>query len=191
MQQTMLTGYIDGNQNPGSLANLSEPERQALADEAFQKIGEIGAAFYEQGNYRKAREIFEELVGVAPNSSAAQAALGAVLTKINEDEKAFRHLNEAISLNPGEISAWVNRAELRLRQNQYEPALEDLKQAMLLNPTADDPAAARARDIFQALMTRLEQNEAGQAGKSAPPQNTGEKTGKTGGLRNLMSIFQK
>ena len=134
-----------------------------MSSEEFLAIGEIGAMFYEQGNLDKAQTIFEGLVEIDPASDAAHSALGALLTKRRDDEKALIHLNLAIELNDKQIAPFVNRAEVYLRQQRFETAVADLKRAIELDPQEKDAGANRARamvlGIYQAIETQKAQQQ--------------------------------
>lgn len=123
----------------------SLPEDAALSAKEFQTMGELGAMYYERGQLEKARMIFTALVELNPESGAAHAALGGLLTRTEEFEAALVHLNRAVELDPHEIAPYVNRAEIYIRQQQPEQAVANLKQAVALDPEEKSPAANRAR----------------------------------------------
>lgn len=118
-------------------------------------MGETGAAYYEQGNLEKAGMIFAEMINLDPSSAAAHAALGAVLTRIQENDQALELLNRALELNPHELAALVNRGEVWLRRGEHDLALRDLEHAMELDPEKTDPGANRARAMRYGLLRRL------------------------------------
>lgn len=120
-------------------ANLGVPAKE------FQAMGELGAMYYQRGQLEKARTIFTALVELDPESGAAHAALGGLLTRTEEFEAALSHLNRAVDLDPREIAPYVNRAEIYIRQQQVEQAVANLKQAVALDPEEKSPAANRAR----------------------------------------------
>jgi len=130
-------------------------EQLGISDREFLEMGRIGAMYYEQGNLDKARTIFEGLIELDPESSAAHAAFGALLTRTERFTDALKHLTRAIELNPQQIAPYVNRAEIYLRQHRAEEAVANLKEAIALDPHEVDPAANRARamalGIYQAL----------------------------------------
>ncbi|MBA3713947.1 MAG: tetratricopeptide repeat protein [Pyrinomonadaceae bacterium] len=140
------------------------PRQQiGISDEEFMQMGQIGAMFYQQGKLEDAQTVFEGLVEIDPESGDAHAALGGLLTHLQNDEQALVHLNRAIELTPEQIAPWVNRAEVRIRQQQVEAALADLRQAIALDPEEADAGANRARamvfGIHEALTARIEQEE--------------------------------
>jgi tetratricopeptide (TPR) repeat protein len=138
-------------------ANYISPRvRLGVTPQEFREMGRIGAMYYNRGDLAKARTVFEGLVAMDPASSDAHAALGALLTRIIENDLALEHLNRAIELNDKEIAAYVNRAEIKLRQQQGEAAVVDLKRAIELDPRQKNPAANRARAMVMGIYDALE-----------------------------------
>jgi tetratricopeptide (TPR) repeat protein len=130
-------------------------EKLGISAREFQELGEMGAMYYRQGNLEKARTIFEGLIDLDPDSAAAHAALGALLTRTEQFAEALEHLNRAVELDPDEIAPYVNRAEILIRQGRAEEAVENLKRAIALDPQEKDPAANRARAMALGLAEAL------------------------------------
>lgn len=132
-------------------------ERLRISPEEFMEMGRIGAMYYQQGSFEKARTIFEGLVELDPQSADAHSALGALLTLQQEDETAIRHLKKAVELNPSQIAPYVNLGEIFIRQEKIEDAVENLKTAINLDPDEKDAGANRARamvlGIYQVIQS--------------------------------------
>jgi tetratricopeptide (TPR) repeat protein len=120
-------------------------EKLNISPQEFIEMGRIGAMYYQQGNFEKARSIFEGLVELDPQSANAHSALGGLLTLQQEDETAIKHLNRAIELNPSQIAPYVNLGEIYIRQQKIEEAVANLKKAIELDPDERDAGANRAR----------------------------------------------
>lgn len=120
-------------------------EQLDISPEEFMEMGRVGAMYYQQGNFEKARTIFEGLVELDPQSAEAHSALGALLTLQQEDELAVEHLQKAVGLNPQQIAPYVNLGEIYIRQQKIEAAVENLKKAIGLDPNEEDAGANRAR----------------------------------------------
>lgn len=135
---------------------LKAPAGIEVSDEDFQSIGEIGAMYYEQGNLDKAETIFEGLVELKPDNSAAHSALGGLLTYKREDEKALIYLTKAIGLDDKQIAPFVNRGEVYLRQSKLDLAVADLKRAIELDPQEKDAGANRARAMILGIYQAIE-----------------------------------
>jgi tetratricopeptide (TPR) repeat protein len=141
----------------------SKSNKLGMSPEEFQRIGEIGAMFYEQGNLDKAQIIFEGLVEADEESGAAHSALGALFTRIGDEESALKHLNKAIILDDRQIAPFVNRAEVFLRLQDLESAVADLKRAIELDPNEKDPGANRARAMVLGIYQEIEAQRARKA----------------------------
>jgi tetratricopeptide (TPR) repeat protein len=120
-------------------------EKLDISPQEFLEMGRVGAMYYQQGNFDKARTIFEGLVELDPESANAHSALGGLLTLQQEDEDAIRHLSRAIELNPSQIAPYVNLGEIYIRQQKIEDAVANLKKAIELDPDETDSGANRAR----------------------------------------------
>ena len=130
-------------------------EELGITQQEFEAMGQIGAMYYEQGSLEKARTIFEGLVELDPQSSAAHAALGALLTRTEQFSEALVHLNRAVELDPQEIAPYVNRAEIYIRQQKAEESVADLRKAISLDPNESSPAANRARAMALGIAEAL------------------------------------
>lgn len=123
-------------------------------------MGRIGAMYYQQGNFEKARTIFEGLVELDPESANAHSALGGLLTLQQEDEPAIKHLKRAIEINPSQIAPYVNLGEIYIRREKIEDAVANLKKAIELDPDERDAGANRARamvlGIYQVIKSETE-----------------------------------
>jgi len=136
-------------------ATATPRQQLGITDREFQEMGRLGAMFYEAGDLERAQIVFEGLVEVDPKSSAAHAALGALLTRTRQDDRALDHLRRAIDLDPRQVDAYVNRGEIFLRKQEVKSAVADLKRAIELDPAEQDPAANRARVIMNTLYQSL------------------------------------
>jgi tetratricopeptide (TPR) repeat protein len=120
-------------------------EKLNISQKEFMEMGRIGAMYYQQGNFEKARTVFEGLVELDPESSNAHSALGGLLTLQQEDDTAIEHLKKAVELDPSQIAPYVNLGEIFIRQEKIEDAVANLKKAIELDPNEKDAGANRAR----------------------------------------------
>ncbi len=120
-------------------------EKLKISPEEFMEMGRVGAMYYQQGSFDKARKIFEGLVELDPESADAHSALGALLTFQQQDEQALLHLRKSVEINPSQIAPYVNLGEVLIRQQMIEEAVKNLKAAIELDPDEKDAGANRAR----------------------------------------------
>jgi Flp pilus assembly protein TadD len=97
---------IETNDNAGKIAAIlakfgARTPREALgiSEQDFVRMGQLGAMYYNQGDLGRAAIVFQGLVEVDPQSSAAHAALGALYTRTGQDEQALSHLSSASELD--------------------------------------------------------------------------------------------
>ena len=136
-------------------------EKLDISSQEFMEMGRVGVMFYQQGNYEKARAIFEGLVELDPASAEAQSALGGLLTLQQEDEKALEHLHKAVEINPDQIAPFVNLGEIYIRQQKIEEAVANLKKAIDLDPNEKDPGANRARAMILGIYQIIQMDKEG------------------------------
>lgn len=136
-------------------------EKLDISSQEFMEMGRVGVMFYQQGNYEKARAIFEGLVELDPASAEAQSALGGLLTLQQEDEKALEHLHKAVEINPNQIAPFVNLGEIYIRQQKIEEAVANLKKAIDLDPNEKDPGANRARAMILGIYQIIQMDKGG------------------------------
>ncbi len=128
--------------------NQTLSNKLEITAEEFFELGKIGGIYYKQGNLQKAKTIFEGLIELNPNSAESHAALGALYTQVESDDKAIFYLDKAIELDSSKVAPFVNRAEVRVRQLKLAEAIADLKTAIELDPLKKDVDAHRARTII-------------------------------------------
>jgi tetratricopeptide (TPR) repeat protein len=126
-------------------------ERLNISPQEYGEMERVGAMYYQQGNFEKARTIFEGLVELDPECATAHSALGGLLTLHQDDEAAIEHLNEAIRLNPSQIAPYVNLGEIYIRRQQIGDAAANLKKAIGLDPDEKDACANRARAMVSGI----------------------------------------
>ncbi|HEY0460714.1 MAG TPA: tetratricopeptide repeat protein [Pyrinomonadaceae bacterium] len=134
-------------------------EKLSISPQEFAEMGRVGAMYYQQGNFEKARTIFEGLVELDPENANAHSALGGLLTLQQDDSRAVEHLLRAIELNPSQIAPYVNLGEIYIRRQRIEDAVANLKQAIELDPDERDAGANRARAMVLGIYQVIKAEE--------------------------------
>ena len=134
-------------------------EKLNITPQEYAEMGRVGAMYYQQGNFEKARTIFEGLVELDPESANAHSALGGLLTLQQDDENAVEHLKKAIQLNPSQIAPYVNLGEIYIRRQNIEAAVANLKKAIELDPQDQDAGANRARAMVLGIYQVMKSDE--------------------------------
>ena len=101
-------------------------------EEAFRK----GQGSYQQGDYTKAIEYYEQAINFDPNSAAVYNALGLTYQAINASVKDTVWLYEvATDINPGYTEAYHNMCRVFYQAGEYESAEKACLQALEINPS--------------------------------------------------------
>jgi Tfp pilus assembly protein PilF len=95
--QTALSALRQG-QAAKAIAILAG-HRDDLADSA-PWFRTLGAAYYQEGDYRSAHSALERALSLDDTSAAAHFLLGCTLSKLGQPEPAERHYEQARTLDP-------------------------------------------------------------------------------------------
>ena len=114
-------------------------------------LAALGFRFYEQGNLRDARTLFEWLAVLDPNLYFGHAGLGAMALRNEELDDAVRHLQRAAELKTQDPAVYANLGEALLRQANFQEAATAFEQALKLDASERNPSANRARAILRGM----------------------------------------
>jgi Flp pilus assembly protein TadD len=139
--------WVKGRASLGAAAAWTAEEIRLIAD--------LGYALAEYGRDEEALTIFEGLAALAPATAYFQSALGALLLRIGDLERAELHLNSALAADPQDVAALVNRGELYMRCEQRDAAIRDfltlLELPAIRTNLDSSPYAVRARALLTIL----------------------------------------
>jgi len=139
--------WVNGRGSLGAAAAWTSEEIRLIAD--------LGFALAEYGRNEEALIIFEGLAAVAPASAYFQSALGSLLLRLGELERAETHLTAALAADPQDLAALVNRGELYMRQEQRDLAIRDfltlLELPQIRSGGDSSQYAARTRALLSSL----------------------------------------
>jgi tetratricopeptide (TPR) repeat protein len=157
-------------------------EFYGLSDEELGEMARIGFTMYEQGQYNKARAIFEGLRELDRTESYYSTALGALHLAEGALDEAVKETSHAIQINPKDLAAYVNRGEAYLRKAQPVEAAKDFAKALSLDPQGQDPLTRRARALAAATLRSVgvTEDELGVSGPVAKPTTPKPVPGKPG-----------
>jgi len=96
----------------------------------------LGAAYMDAGNYRKAIENYEKALEMDPGSGAAHFNLGNAYLKLGGYEKALSELKRAIAIDPKLAGAYLNAGVALLNKKEPDEALVYFKKALELGGDA-------------------------------------------------------
>ncbi len=115
--------------------NIVAGAKSISRDLAVQALSLRGSIFAETGNYRKARDDYNEALTRDPGASQVHIALASLYERLNDLPKATYHYNRAIELEPKNSQAYLNRGTLFAESGNYQKALENYSMAVQLNPS--------------------------------------------------------
>jgi Flp pilus assembly protein TadD len=132
----------------------------AWTSEEIRLIADLGFALAEYGRDEEALVIFEGLAAVAPATVYFQSALGALLLRAGELDRAVVHLNAALAADPQDMAALVNRGETFMRLEYRDLALRDFLTLLGLPEVASDTDSSQYTIRTRALLSILTQDAA-------------------------------
>jgi type IV pilus assembly protein PilF len=121
---------------PGTSAN-QQPQRQDALRRA-QIHTELGAAYYEAGQYAVAIEELEEALAADPNYVPAMNQLGLVHLTLGQDSKAQQRFERALRLSPDDPSVNNNYGMFLCQRGRERDAMRHFAKA-LENPLYQTP----------------------------------------------------
>ena len=152
MPSNLDEDWAEGNASLGAAAGWTAEEIRLVAD--------LGYALAEYGRDEEALTIFEGLAALAPATAYFQSALGALLFRLGDLERAESHLNSALLADPQDVSALLNRGELHMQLDRRDLAIRDLASLLELPQVPNDPEVSQYAVRARALLTILTQDAA-------------------------------
>ncbi len=101
--------------------------------EELQTLMEAGFILRDAKRFGDARVVFQGVKALAPASTEAEVALGAVAFHEGDFETAKKHYRRAIAANPRDAWAYAHLGEAELFSKQKEDAVRSLKKAVELD----------------------------------------------------------
>ena len=144
--------WVKGRTSLGAAAAWTAEEIRLIAD--------LGFALAEYGRDEEALTIFEGLAAVAPATGYFQSALGALLLRLGELDRAETHLNAALASDPQDMAALVNRGELYMRLERRDLAIRDFLTLLDLPQVHTSEDSSQYATRTRALLSILTQDAA-------------------------------
>jgi len=104
---------------------------------ATQTRYNLGLAFLEDHQAKRAAEELRIVIHQDPNSFAAYNALGLALQDLGDSEEATKLFETALKVNPHYALAFFDLAQLRSAQKKYRAAVYYLEQGLANSPSSD------------------------------------------------------
>ncbi len=130
---------------------MSEIDKDALY---IQKFNE-GVDFWNNKNFSKALELFNEAVSLKPHDYRGYYGRGNAYADLQQYEAAISDFTRAVELNPNFANAYNNRGVAYRHLKQYEQAISDYNRAIEINP--NDAYAYNNRGVAYNYLKQYEQ----------------------------------
>lgn len=92
-----------------------------------------GEIFFEDGEYQRALQKYEEALQAKPDAPHYVRAKARALMQLERYEESLRWFDQAVELQPFFGGTYANRGILRDRMGEYERAVEDYEKAIELS----------------------------------------------------------
>jgi tetratricopeptide (TPR) repeat protein len=117
---------------------LAEEEKKHKLSEA-KRINNTGVMAYHNGQYEKAKELFNKAIKLDSTFTEAYNNLGLTYTETDEETKATEAFKKAIELNPDLSTTYNNLGYAFYRLESYSEAIEMYNEA--INKSKDNSSA--------------------------------------------------
>jgi tetratricopeptide (TPR) repeat protein len=134
------------------MTNAPEPIVDVSTDDVIFLM-EAGYIYLNMGRFTEAKEIFEGVVEVRPDSDVPRVALGNVFHAQGKFLDAAKVHRETLKDIPSSARAHAGLAECLIFQKKTDQALDELKKAVELEPGSD--VANYARTLMDAIDTKV------------------------------------
>ncbi len=94
-----------------------------------------GIALYQSGNYVEAREAFDTVVRLRPDSAAAYVDRGAARVRTGDVSGGLADYTRALELDPADADIYYNRGNAFMLMGKPAEAIADYTRALELRPT--------------------------------------------------------
>jgi tetratricopeptide (TPR) repeat protein len=111
--------------HPPKISNTKEPTQTQVAT-----LTQKGIALHQQGNFAKAKVIYDQILVLQPNHFDALQLLGVLFGQVNKYSQALEFLSKALEINPNHAGANNNKGNVLKDLKRFEEALASYNQAI-------------------------------------------------------------
>jgi tetratricopeptide (TPR) repeat protein len=109
----------------------------------------LGWAYWQTGRPDKSKELWEQLVAIAPNEPMGYNLLGQVATRNGDDAKAAELYKQSLALNPAQFEIRLSYARATLRSGNRAEAIAGFKRLYEEEPQRTDVQIDLAWALFE------------------------------------------
>ncbi len=111
-------------------------------------------AFFDDGDYEKAQEIYRKLTEMDPNNAMYHISLGLILREMKRYEEALAEIQKAVNLEPDNALYHDSLGTTLHAMKRYEEALAEMQKAVDL-----EPDNARYHNHLSIILHKMERYE--------------------------------
>ena len=120
----------------GFFLTMSIAFAQTAEYNTYAKYIKNGSEQMKAGDYRAARDSFEQALRYNDSAFDGHLGLGIAFFQLHDDKYAERELTRAVEISPKEPTAYQFLGELYYRKDDLETAASYWEKALALNPSA-------------------------------------------------------
>ncbi|MGE0759104.1 MAG: tetratricopeptide repeat protein, partial [Pirellulaceae bacterium] len=102
---------------------------------AIDPLIDLGRTLHQQGDYVGAREAFEQVIQLVPDSAPLHCELARICQESQDHESALTYYRRALKWEPDLVPALQNLGFLLANQGEAEQAIEVYERALQVHPT--------------------------------------------------------
>jgi len=127
--------------NAGNLDGAGRELRRALELDPKNAVAyhDLGAIFFEKGDFEAALPYFEKAANLEPTSEATREHLGIAYMKLGRAEDAARELEAAVALKPDNADLRLGYGKALLQVGDAQGALQQFYKSIELDPDVPAP----------------------------------------------------
>jgi tetratricopeptide (TPR) repeat protein len=115
-----------------SIRKPSGPLRITLRQNQLASLIQQGLAFHQQGKFKEAQALYEQILAFQPNHFDILQLLGTLSAQTKQFTKAVEYLSRAIKLNPKDAECYYNRGNVLQELRRFEESLNSYDHAIEL-----------------------------------------------------------
>ncbi len=121
----------------------------SVSQDEIHFLMEAGFIYRDAGKYQEARDIFQGIIALRPNSDIPQVAMGTIWFAEGKYDEAIVNYRTALEKQPQSAYAYAHLGEAFFMKKEFSVARESLKRAIELD--TEGAFGAMARSILEVI----------------------------------------
>jgi len=153
---------------PKSVADIKQRINTSMQND--ERI-ELGARYFHQGDYEKAKKEFEGVTAADSNNAVAHYNLGKILITTGQVDEGIKECEKSLKLGLDDINVYQTLSKAYLKKGEYQKSLKMYENIKRLNPK-DDTAYFACGVLYIGLRDALKAREEFKKAVELNPNNT-------------------